>query len=327
MMLRAAVLSTLLLAATGQAQAAGFEVTALGARGGIQDGNLSAYLIRPQDDPRAVTCDAGALVNGLVAAEALDHLDWVQPPADSPLSRVGHALVHGIRGYLISHAHLDHVMGLVAASPDDGKKPIYGLASVNAAIERSILNWEAWPNFGDRGKAPQLKKYAYRDLAPATPTPLDGTAMTVSAYPLSHGGVESTAFMIESGRDAILCFGDTGPDAVEGSGRIAAVWEAAAPLLAAGRLKAIIIEVSYPNAQPDRQLYGHLTPNWLMRSLHDLDRLAPGRLEGLPVIVSHIKYSLAKGPPMQEQIARELAAGNDLGLRFIVPEQGMRWRF
>src|SRR5690606_1382899 len=41
----------------------GFDVVALGARGGIQDGNLSAFLISPQGDGRAVTCDAGALVN------------------------------------------------------------------------------------------------------------------------------------------------------------------------------------------------------------------------------------------------------------------------
>ena len=38
--------------------------------------------------------------------------------------------------------------------------------------------------------------------------------MTVTAFPLSHGGMESTAFLLESDGDALLCFGDTGPDAV-----------------------------------------------------------------------------------------------------------------
>ena len=71
--------------------------------------------------------------------------------------------------------------------------------------EDSYFNWLAWPNFTDRGKAPQLKKYPLTDLAPATPTPLRNTSMTVTAYPLSHGGVESTAFLIESGPDALLC--------------------------------------------------------------------------------------------------------------------------
>ncbi len=41
----------------------GFDVVALGALGGIEDGNLSAWLVHPHGDDRAVTCDAGALVN------------------------------------------------------------------------------------------------------------------------------------------------------------------------------------------------------------------------------------------------------------------------
>ena len=36
--------------------------------------------------------------------------------------------------------------------------------------------------------------------------------MSVTAFPLSHGGMESTAFLLESDGDGILCFGDTGPD-------------------------------------------------------------------------------------------------------------------
>ena len=38
----------------------GFDVVTLGARGGIEDGNLSAFMIAPAGDGRAVTCDAGA---------------------------------------------------------------------------------------------------------------------------------------------------------------------------------------------------------------------------------------------------------------------------
>ena len=42
-------------AAVSLAQAGeGFDVVSLGARGGIQDGNLSAYLVRPHGDPHAV---------------------------------------------------------------------------------------------------------------------------------------------------------------------------------------------------------------------------------------------------------------------------------
>jgi 3',5'-cyclic-nucleotide phosphodiesterase len=318
----------LALLATPALAGEGFDVVALGARGGIQDGNLSAFLIAPHGDGRAVTCDAGALVNGLRVAEERGAFDAVAVPVDSPYSRVGYVLTQQIKGYLISHAHLDHIAGLIVASPDDSAKPIYGLASVNERIERTYFNWEAWPNFGDKGRPPILKKYGYRDLAPGRRTELSDTGMMVTAFPLSHGGPESTAFLIESGEDALLCFGDTGPDEVEKSTKIADVWAAVADKVRAKQLKAIIIEVSYTNAQPDKQLFGHLTPNWLLKSLRALEEKAGAdSLEGLPVIVSHVKYSLKKGPTPREEISKELEAGNDLGVRFVLPEQGDHWHF
>ncbi len=316
-------------AAVSLAQAGeGFDVVSLGARGGIQDGNLSAYLVRPHGDPHAVACDVGALVNGLRIADEKGVFQDIEVPEGSTYTRVGHMLVDNLKGYLVSHAHLDHIAGLIAASPDDGKKPIYALPSVNADIEQTYFNWEAWPNFGDRGKEPQLKKYEYRDLAAGAKAELTGTAMHVTPYPLSHGGVESTAFLIESGDDALLCFGDTGPDAVEKSTRMAEVWAAVADRLQQKRLKAIIIETSYTNAQPDDLLFGHLTPAWLLKSLKELEAKAgAGSLKDLPVVVSHIKYSLKTGPSPQEEILAQLQAGNDLGVNFIIPEQGMAWRF
>jgi 3',5'-cyclic-nucleotide phosphodiesterase len=93
------------------------------------------------------------------------------------------------------------------------------------------------------------------------------------------------------------------------------------------RLKAIVIESSYTSDRPDNLLFGHLTPRWLLDSLRDLDKQAGGNaLEGLPVVVSHIKYSLTKEQP-QKQMLQELEARNDLGVRFVIPEQGTRWHF
>lgn len=305
----------------------GFDVITLGALGGIQDGNLSANLIHPHDDSRAVVCDAGTLVNGLRAADGKGALGGFPVPAGSPLSRVGYLLTDRIKGYLVSHAHLDHVAGLIVASPDDSKKPIYGLASVNSALVDTYFNWQAWPNFTDRGKAPQLKKYALRDLSPGVATPIDDTNMTVTAYPLSHGGVESTAFAIESDGDVVVCLGDTGPDEVEKGSRLRDVWSAVAAKARQGKLKAILIEASYTSDRPDNLLFGHLTPKWILKSLRELDQLAGGKaLRDLPVVITHIKYSLTLEQP-QKQMQDELDAGNDLGLRFVLPEQGARWHF
>ena len=155
-----------------------------------------------------------------------------------------------------------------------------------------------------------------------------GTAMQVTAYPLSHGGVKSTAFLIESGEDALLCFGDSGPDAVEKSTNMQDIWTAVANRVKQKQLKAIIIEVSYVNAQPDKSLFGHLTPAWLQKSLGDLEALAgSGSLKELPVIVSHVKYSLKKGELPTQTVLGELEDGNTLGVKYLIPEQGMSWRF
>ena len=305
----------------------GFHLIALGSLGGIQDGNLSAWLIHPGDDDRAVTCDAGTLVNGLRVADEKGALADIKVPPDGPDSRVGYMLANKIKGYLISHAHLDHVGGLVIASPDDSKKPIYALPAVNAALVETYFNWQAWPNFSDRGKAPQLKKYTMQDLKGGGPTPIADTKMTVTAFPLSHGAAESTAFLIESDGDALLCFGDTGPDAVEKTTKMHDVWTAVADKVKQRKLKAILIESSYTSDRPDNLLFGHLTPKWVMQSLRELDQLAGGKaLQDLPVVVTHIKYSLTKEQP-QKRMFEELQRENDVGVRFIIPEQGKRWQF
>ncbi len=323
----AIVMAAFLPVASDAAAADGFDVVALGALGGIQDGNLTAFLIRPHDDENAVTCDAGSLVNGLRVADEKGAFDSIKVPAGVSQSRVGYILTNRIKGYLIGHAHLDHVAGLIVASPDDSKKPIYALPSVGTELVETYFNWRAWPNFTDRGKAPQLKKYTIEDLKPGIAATLKDTKMTVTAFPLSHGGVESTAFLIESDGDAVLCFSDTGPDAVEKTSKMKDVWSSIAAKVSQRRLKAIVIEVSYTNDRPDNLLFGHLTPRWLLKSLRELDGLAGGgALQDLPVVISHIKYSLTGEQP-QKKILEELQADNDVGVRFVIPEQGSRWHF
>lgn len=305
---------TLAMLATTPAVGAGFDVTAIGVRGGLDDGNLSAWMIAPEGQARAVMCDAGTLVNGIETAR---HLGTLQGSLDTILH-------NDIAGYLISHAHLDHML---IASPEDSAKPIYALPSVSKALLDSYFNGQAWANFTDRGKAP-LGKYRLVDLTPGKATPLVGTALSVTAYPLAHGDLESTAFLIESEQHAILCLGDTGADAVEGKPRLAELWRVVGPLVAAHRLKAIIIEVSYPSERPQNLLFGHLTPALLFGELRRLEIEAGGQgsLKGLPLVVSHIKPGTTESDP-RELIARQLKAGNRLGLDIVVPSQGQRWTF
>lgn len=125
-----------------------------------------------------------------------------------------------------------------------------------------------------------------------------------------------------------MCFGDTGPDAVEKTARMRDVWQAVASKVQQRRLRAIIVETSYADPRPDHLLFGHLTPSWLLKSLRELDALAGGQaLAGLPVVISHIKFSIKNGELPEQQILQQLQKDNDLGVRFIVPQQGDRWGF
>jgi 3',5'-cyclic-nucleotide phosphodiesterase len=275
-------------------------------------------MIAPAGQSKAVMCDAGSLVNGIEAARKSGALK-------GSLDTILH---DDIAGYLISHPHLDHLAGMLIAAPDDNAKSIYALPSVNEALLGSYFNGTAWANFTDRGKAPRLSKYRLVDLTPGKAEPLANTAMTVTPYSLAHGGMESTAFLIGSGGDYILCLGDTGADVVEGKPRLAELWLAVGPIIAAHRLKAVIIETSYPSERPRNLLFGHLTPALLIEELHKLEAAAggTGSLKGLPLIVSHIKPS-ASGPDPRDLIVRQLNAANDLGLKLIIPQQGQHWTF
>ena len=303
----------------------GFDVVVLGSGGGIDDGNLSSYLVRPHGDGRYVACDAGTLVHGIQVAAQHGAFADVKVPAGSADSLTGYILKHEIGAYLISHAHFDHIAGLVIASPDDSAKRIYALPSVIDVIESNVFNWKTWPDFGNEGVPPTLNTYTLERLPVNTPVTITGTAISVDAFPLSHGGIESTAFLLESGANAMLYFGDTGADALEHSTHLHDVWVAASQRLRRHQLTGMIIEVSYTDAQPDGQLFGHLTPRRLLSSLHEFETVAggAGSLNGLTVLVAHVKYSLASGPQPQAEILRELQAHNDLGVRFVIARQGM----
>lgn len=115
----------------------------------------------------------------------------------------------------------------------------------------------------------------------------------------------------------MLYLGDTGPDEVEKTQNLQLLWQAAAPLIKENKLRAIMIEVSFADEQPDKTLLGHLTPRWLMKEMEELEILA-GPLKGFNIVVTHVK------PPQSsiDRIKNQLAAENKLGLNLIYPQQG-----
>jgi hypothetical protein len=84
--------------------------------------------------------------------------------------------------------------------------------------------------------------------------------------------VESSAFFLRDHRtgNEIIVFGDVEPDSVSQEGHNNLVWEAAAPKIASGKLRAIFIECSYNDSTDDSYLYGHMCPRHLVSELSTL---------------------------------------------------------
>jgi len=294
-------------------QKSSFQVVPLGIKGGIDEKNLSAYLVAPTHTNDFICLDAGTVNAGI--EKAIENKVFKVSTSE--------VLRKYIKGYFISHAHLDHVSGLIINSPADSSKTVYATEKCMEMMENHYFNDQTWANFGDKGPGTPLKKYHFQTLNIEEEIPITNTTMTAKAFPLSHvNPFESTAFLIKNGESYILYLGDTGPDAVEKNDKLKSLWTSVAPLVKSKQLKGIFIEVSFPNEQPDQFLFGHLTPNYLMKELHVLEELAgKGTLNGFPIIVTHLKPPVKNITKLKEQLQKQ----NDLKVKIIYPEQGKRF--
>ncbi|MDA5544126.1 MULTISPECIES: MBL fold metallo-hydrolase [Yersinia] len=314
--------------------AAGFEVVALGVDGGVSDGNLTSYLIRDDSQPVYLALDAGSVLPGIAKALDKGHFSDVTAEQAAPLTRQGYVFRQSINSYFISHAHLDHVSGLIIGSPEDSKKTIYASADTIDVLRNYYFNWRVWPNFTDSGSGTRLGTYRMQLVRPNQPLSLGLTRLTGEMYPLSHDKSPSSMLLISSNiiasnKAAFAYFGDTGPDEIEKSKNLDTVWRKLAEKVQKQQLKGMIIEVSYPNEVDDGKLYGHMTPKWLLKELKNLEKYSgEGQpLKGLPVVISHIKPSFKQGQDVRKVIAAELTQGNDMGVDFIIMDQGDSRKF
>lgn len=303
--------------------AGAFELVPLGVYGGSADGNLSSYLLKSVKGENYVALDAGALVNGLEAA--------VRQEAVHGLSVKALLQAH-IPAYFISHAHLDHSMGLLMVQPElREQQNIIARDETIQALENHVFSWAVWGNFGDAGELPHLNLQHYQSMPLMQWMDVPKTDLQVKSFPLSHGGMASTAFLVRNGSDYVLYFGDTGADIIEKSNNIENIWNEVAPLIRNHQLRAIMLECSFTNTQADDKLFGHLKPSLYLTELHQLamkvDAADPANaLRGLTVIVTHVKPSLDSlanaDNDTREVILAQLTDGNDLGVKFVLPAQG-----
>jgi cAMP phosphodiesterase len=286
-----------------------FKIIPLGVKGGIDESNLSSYVLAVEGTEEYVCLDAGTLHYGIQKAIAAGI--WKGDATE--------LLKNKVKGYLISHGHLDHLSGLVTNSPDDSAKPIYAMAPCIEVLKEKYFSWKSWAYFANEGEKPALGKYHYVVLQQATALPLEQTSMSVIAFTLSHSNpYQSTAFLIRHQEEYVLYLGDTGADEIEKANNLRMLWQEVSPLITTKKLKGIFIEVSFSNEQPNQSLFGHLTPRLLMNEMNVLSEFTGEKaLKGFPILITHMKPAGNR----EAVIKKQLSESNQLGLKLIFPEQ------
>jgi len=189
-----------------------------------------------------------------------------------------------IESVLITHSHLDHVMGLASLADNlllsgSGKGiSVYGSDEVLGIVKKHLFNGLIWPDFGviPQSASPVIR---WEILEPRQNRNICGYQVT--PVPVSHS-VPAVGYLITSESSRLLFTGDTGPTD--------SIWQFARDLTL------LIVEVSFPNSLEELALRtGHLTPELLKRELHKLPN-APRQ-----IAIMHLKSVY------REQIITELA--------------------
>lgn len=330
-MLTAVVITVVLLTTKSESTsnkehtASSFYVVPLGTEGGLDESDLSSYLLTSvntgQPNSAYIALDGGTIRHGVDVAIREKIL---LSATDTETFIRSH-----IKAYLISHGHLDHLSGFLLNTPNDqARKSIVAMNETINIIQEHYFNGQAWADFGAKG----LKTYDYQILDPENNVsePIANTDFNVRLFRLCHTCPYLSSAFLVSRRNvssaSILYLGDTGPDDIEkiplpnnqtSSPRyLEQMWKEVAPLVANGELKAIFIEVSYVNDRPDQLLFGHLTPKWLLKELRILK--GSSSMKNVQIIVTHIKPEKDARATIMQQL-NEGGAGD---FTFVLPEQG-----
>ncbi len=192
-----------------------------------------------------------------------------------------------IRNILITHVHVDHIMGLATMADNlfghcKTTINVWGASEVIASLKSLFFNDIIWPDFtqmtSDMQPCPVV---TFHSMAEEKPSPVGESIVTMVR--VNHV-VPSSAFFIENNNKTLLHVGDTGPTEK--------VWSL-------GRrktnLRGVVLEASFPNRfQELADLSRHLTPQTLAKEVEKLGN------PSVPILVTHLK------PQYREEIIKEL---------------------
>lgn len=349
---------------------ASFEVTVLGASGGPDVGATQCFLIRPfgWQGLESVCIDGGAgstQIAKMLAGETRNGLtesfyerDYEpvnrffdsnapvrQGVSDSTLRALDDSpkitsyrvaqVYESIKGYYVTHPHLDHIAAMVIDSPlifnsqISMNKTIWGLPFTTDAIQRFIFNDSIWPNL-IHGGGQRLKTEALEDQVTTTnPT---FTNFEITPFRVSHGlaahhpqkKISSTVYLFRdkiTDHCIIIC-GDLEPDSDEPL--LSKLWSYVASTIPLHKIKAIIIECSSP--MTIKELYGHMSPARLAKELSHLQRTYGYEQQpDMNVIITHVKnYCSLKDPRLVilDEVRQESRKLGLQGIRFSIAIKG-----
>ncbi|KAI0320508.1 cyclic-AMP phosphodiesterase [Amylostereum chailletii] len=263
-----------------------FDLVVLGSGGGPYETNLSAYLLKTHSaswEDGMIALDAGS---GLGALDRLldRHPDLFGPVHKCDPPRGALDIYSFVRCFLITHAHLDHVNGLVLSAgslkPLDRHRRIHGFRSVLKNLDL-LFSGRVWPKLATWDPTDEPYKLLLDPLTFDNTFKVVHPDVSVMTMPISHGlkettssskeascAYESSVFFIRqiSSGHEFLFFGDVEPDSVALKKQTRAVWRAAAHKIP-DVLSAVFIECSWPSGRKDAELYGHLSPEHLSAEL------------------------------------------------------------
>lgn len=212
----------------------------------------------------------------------------------------------GIDHVLVSHAHLDHTVGLAflvdntqSTQVAAGRSATVVAASIGSVVDDlrvHCFNNRLWPDFT---KLPTPEEPGLRLQTLQECEPVEYGNLTVIPVPVHHA-VPATGFVLHDGTAGMVFSGDTGPTSD--------IWKVAHEFKT---IRAILVETAFPNRLEDlARVSGHLTPALLQREME--------KMPDAPLWVYHIK------PAHFEETAEELVR---LGDRVHVLEQDQTHTF